>query len=412
MPSKILPILVHGTFDRESVWTKPDSCFSLKLKEELGMQGDTISFQWSGANSYQGRVRAGHDLAIFLVETKRKYPKYRFVLIGHSHGGNVIFYALKELPEDWEHIKVVTLSTPFLISSQKVNSWTAKMLVAMNKDALPYILMFLVMWLIGVPVFVLSFMYVPKLKIPYLDLVAAAVGFLSVLFLCYKTYHLTTENPFFTQYQDEKQVAEKVNEVFERIDIRVNRKVDLLAIAVVKDEADWWLELSNRVSHPVRQFFNKINAIAWRIARVLMSILFFVILSLFPTAFLPNQWRSTYGNFIVIFIEIIMGYWATYAVLFLLIRIIFSLLSANPVFYGRNSWIQYLFIKTSPSAYPVHVPEASFIKYVIKGKPWNKWRHSLLQEDPNLIGQIAKWVMGQTAAASTQVIHKSDRVCK
>ena len=73
-------------------------------------------FHWSGDNSERARIKAGHDLLERLLEFETAGQSYH--LIGHSHGGSVIWHALrlatlrqKQLPglKSWN-----TVGTPFL----------------------------------------------------------------------------------------------------------------------------------------------------------------------------------------------------------------------------------------------------------------------------------------------------------
>ena len=61
------------------------------------------AFQWSGANSHRARFRAAEEFRTFLQDLFAKHPDGRHVLIGHSHGGNVILYAYgrSRRPSGW-----------------------------------------------------------------------------------------------------------------------------------------------------------------------------------------------------------------------------------------------------------------------------------------------------------------------
>jgi hypothetical protein len=89
-----LVTLVHGTFDRHARWTKPDSLVCRRLQtavEKLHI----APFDWSGLNSYLGRELAASDLADHIAYVTKRYPASRHFLIGHSHGGNLIKWALE-----------------------------------------------------------------------------------------------------------------------------------------------------------------------------------------------------------------------------------------------------------------------------------------------------------------------------
>jgi hypothetical protein len=86
------------------------------LKTGSYVEEDNGIFHWSGANSELERRRAGQRLASLLRTFEEKGQPY--ALIGHSHGGSVIWHALLDLYTsglklDCLH-SVVTLGTPFL----------------------------------------------------------------------------------------------------------------------------------------------------------------------------------------------------------------------------------------------------------------------------------------------------------
>ena len=49
-------------------------------------------FHWSGENSERSRIKAGRDLLEYLLALESAGRGYH--LIGHSHGGSVIWHAL------------------------------------------------------------------------------------------------------------------------------------------------------------------------------------------------------------------------------------------------------------------------------------------------------------------------------
>src|SRR5262249_12792160 len=81
---------------------------------------DFEEFSWSGKNSEVSRREAALELRSYLqrIETSQSISKYH--LVGHSHGGNVIAYALDRLPFKPAKLgAIVFMGTPFL------NCWSA-----------------------------------------------------------------------------------------------------------------------------------------------------------------------------------------------------------------------------------------------------------------------------------------------
>lgn len=83
-----LVTIIHGTFAAGTKWSNPGGDFFEAIKKEASLRGHkTISYNWSGELSLEGRMRAAHGLAALILS----YPEtIEHILIGHSHGGNVI----------------------------------------------------------------------------------------------------------------------------------------------------------------------------------------------------------------------------------------------------------------------------------------------------------------------------------
>ncbi|MBS7806145.1 alpha/beta hydrolase [Variovorax sp. PCZ-1] len=70
------------------------------------------NFRWTGANTHAARVQAANDLAEHLETLVSEDPDSRVLLVGHSHGGNIILRAAHAIPD---HLRagVVCLASPF-----------------------------------------------------------------------------------------------------------------------------------------------------------------------------------------------------------------------------------------------------------------------------------------------------------
>lgn len=104
-------ILVHGTWASGAPWTQKGG----RLWQELmaAFPGARVeAAEWSGANSFSARLcAAARIIEIASASDYRKRPK---ILIGHSHGGSAIVYALQQSEKLRSEIAgAIFLGTPF-----------------------------------------------------------------------------------------------------------------------------------------------------------------------------------------------------------------------------------------------------------------------------------------------------------
>lgn len=103
--------LIHGTWGKdERGWYRPsadNSNFAHKLAarfkdtalegaiwHDIELWSGSEVFEWECGNTHEDRMRAARNLAERLGDIRLHYPKARFHLIAHSHGGNVVLAAL------------------------------------------------------------------------------------------------------------------------------------------------------------------------------------------------------------------------------------------------------------------------------------------------------------------------------
>jgi hypothetical protein len=120
-----LIVLVHGTFagretdDGDSWWQRGSPTWDELQKRlpsgtRLAEQGEV--FHWSGENSERARIKAAQQLLTHLLELESRGQSYH--VMGHSHGGSVIWHALKSAElrrRPLEHLRSwATIGTPFM----------------------------------------------------------------------------------------------------------------------------------------------------------------------------------------------------------------------------------------------------------------------------------------------------------
>jgi hypothetical protein len=120
--TKELLIFVHGTgasdvADAGSNWWQLGSNFSNEVCQQLGPGAEIAPpFHWSGANSELVRQKAGRALLERLRQIDESGRGYH--LVGHSHGGSIIWLALIESAAQGKQLVNLrswcTVGTPFL----------------------------------------------------------------------------------------------------------------------------------------------------------------------------------------------------------------------------------------------------------------------------------------------------------
>ena len=111
--------LVHGTFGRHGAWVRAGSSLRKHLETQIGGVVEFEVFQWTGWPSHLARHRAAMRLRGHLNKRIRECPASKHIVISHSHGGNLVLYAMRD-PELARQVDgVVTLSTPFLVTRRR-----------------------------------------------------------------------------------------------------------------------------------------------------------------------------------------------------------------------------------------------------------------------------------------------------
>ena len=118
-------VLVHGTFassdkDYGSDWWQVGSSAYQRLQQQLpdhvSLHGEGEVFRWSGENHERARSKAAARLLDHLTVLENEGRPYH--LIGHSHGGSVIWAALRRATTRrirLHHLRSwSTVGTPFL----------------------------------------------------------------------------------------------------------------------------------------------------------------------------------------------------------------------------------------------------------------------------------------------------------
>ena len=105
--------LVHGTFSSPGVWGSTVPLLEQGLRD-AGLNPTFHYFSWSGENTHCARISAAKGLAAYLESQYQEHATHRQFVVGHSHGGTLASYALRNsyIKEHTEGF--VTLGTPLV----------------------------------------------------------------------------------------------------------------------------------------------------------------------------------------------------------------------------------------------------------------------------------------------------------
>jgi hypothetical protein len=113
--------LIHGTWAREAPWTQEGS----RLVHALQVADPETRIKrlaWSGGNSHAARLEAAERLVHHVRDCRKCHPAAKHYVIAHSHGGNVVRYALSLEDVSADLDGAVCLSTPFIVCRRKPES--------------------------------------------------------------------------------------------------------------------------------------------------------------------------------------------------------------------------------------------------------------------------------------------------
>ena len=123
--TKHVAILVHGTWGRGLIfraevapWCREGSgvrdVVSIALNDRVAHRVKFVPFNWSGLNTHAARLDASERLRACVSNLADSYPWAQIHLVAHSHGGNIVFYALRDSDTLGAIASIACFSTPFL----------------------------------------------------------------------------------------------------------------------------------------------------------------------------------------------------------------------------------------------------------------------------------------------------------
>src|SRR5438445_2639673 len=152
MTDRLNIVLAHGTFARHANWCKGNSSLHRMLVEKFPDANIKV-FNWSGFNLHRARLRAGKNLANFVLRNFPEDDEAPLILIAHSHGGAVVQYSMRSETVARRASGVVTLATPFFVveprSFTPLLYWIVR-LFALQAISLLILAMVAVLTLVGI----------------------------------------------------------------------------------------------------------------------------------------------------------------------------------------------------------------------------------------------------------------------
>jgi len=88
--------LVHGAWARSADWTTTSSPLCAAIRQAAHGSVRFEPFLWSGWNTVTSRRKAVTGLISQLRALQTGWPDARHFVIGHSHGGNIAFQAMRD----------------------------------------------------------------------------------------------------------------------------------------------------------------------------------------------------------------------------------------------------------------------------------------------------------------------------
>lgn len=311
-------------------------------------------------------------------------PSAKHILIGHSHGGNVALYALREPLVANAVKRLVLLGTPFLTVRPRTFD-AAAAFAAMTLGlfgVLPAILLPIV---VGVAFALCAFLLVPNISLVILLILFAIGGSVGHFLLSTIAAMLQAIGVKLNAW-----ILKKRGDILGKYGMP---KVDCpcLVAYVAYDEPYSWLRMLELIS-----------SIPFRLGNFLVS----YVVAIPPIGFLlllsycsidtvvgeKNSFVSLWSLGAAI-LEVVIFYPAAYVVI-LLILILPPLVRGNPAAFGWEGFITAALVSISVSSLPSRelVPRARTLKFPVDRNVLFGRRHSYLHDDPRVINAVIEWI--------------------
>jgi hypothetical protein len=117
-----IALFVHGTSIDSRVWNSSVRSAVRRIFHCKEMEDQLELFSWCGSNNSGARVKASEELIVHIkaIQKTQTNPFQKIILIGHSHGGTILFKSIRNLKKELGDVEIVlvTLNTPRVIGGE------------------------------------------------------------------------------------------------------------------------------------------------------------------------------------------------------------------------------------------------------------------------------------------------------
>lgn len=376
------------------------------MRETLQRELKNVSFEqflWSGGNHHAARLAAGGELRRFLDFIRDRDPKARHIVIAHSHGGNVAYYALRKDDHSVPISGLVCLATPFLDATRRDLDKTLGIL----NFATPLLTL-------GISFFITLTLAVFSLGmiLDYLGLPLQKLGFLSVGLFLYVVLSLsamvakiaTQKSRMFASNKFPLWINNKADKIQIKLKLPSLSRTPVFAAAYSADEAAWGLGLFQRVAAIPFILWNRPSSILATILNHKDYLWKCILIScgfvLMACVLIKMIWNvETVGHWVLFatWVYTVFSYFVMCSVLalliFILLMLTFPIIRSHRLAFGGEMPLDNLLVRISSSKYP---PTNDMLTmHRVSKAPSRRdglLKHCIIYNDEEVIQGILSWI--------------------
>lgn len=386
-------VLVHGTFARGAEWTHPGSKIASTITNSLPGNSKIISFEWSGHNSHNARLVGGIELGQQLQNLKDSKENASIYIVSHSHGGNVLAYALRDSNVRGSIDGVVCLGTPFIGVKPRSLKPTLRLLKICA--SLILILAFLFLFALSLLVATLVF-YEPKTSNVISGVIFIIVGGL----LSLPVFRLGV---FLNNYIKEK-VYPRLKDIQGEIITSLKAEfydVEVLNIQTRHDEAAGYLGFIKWISNIPYRVWSP-TFIAWLLVVITVPLIWFYIKLMIQSEDWVKAPLEAFGGFLLFLIAYFVGIIVLLFTLTLVSQVVCifwaKLSRGHALGFGEEGFLKNWLADIYSSSQPEDAEKIWNENYEVKGRGLH---HSQLYEDSSVLQSITNWLVSRTRKSVT-----------